>query len=327
MKTLVPSVRLFALAAVLLALAPGRAAADPPVIFVSSANGGTPNGDVPAFSATGATATNYTTPSSFQNPQGLAYDPANNTLYVADNGTSKIRTFNVTTGAETTASTGFTSATGLSSPYGLAYSGGMLYAANSSANTVTAYNAANGAQITSFTSPTGLSHPFGLAVSGTMLYVASEQGNTITAFNLAMGTTTFTINDPNTPTAVALYGNDLFVSNLGNITVSEYDATTGNVINASFAANTSGAYGLAILGNLLLVASDETKGGVDAYGIPAMATTGNMPTSITPGFITNLNQPFFIAVVPEPSTWALLGVGIAGLGVVTLRQRRRLHAA
>ena len=26
-------------------------------------------------------------------------------------------------------------------------------------------------------------------------------------------------------------------------------------------------------------------------------------------------------VVPEPSTWALLGVGTAGLGVVTLRRR------
>ena len=27
------------------------------------------------------------------------------------------------------------------------------------------------------------------------------------------------------------------------------------------------------------------------------------------------------AVVPEPSTWALLGVGVAGLGIVTLRRR------
>ena len=32
-------------------------------------------------------------------------------------------------------------------------------------------------------------------------------------------------------------------------------------------------------------------------------------------------------VVPEPSTWALLGVGVAGLGVVTLRRRRAVPLA
>ena len=38
------------------------------------------------------------------------------------------------------------------------------------------------------------------------------------------------------------------------------------------------------------------------------------------GLLTVLAGP---AAVPEPSTWAMLGVGVAGLGVVTLRQRAR----
>ena len=38
---------------------------------------------------------------------------------------------------------------------------------------------------------------------------------------------------------------------------------------------------------------------------------------------TGLNDPFGLAFrVPEPSTWALLGVDAADLVVVTLRRRR-----
>ena len=69
--------RLLALAVLLLALAPGRAAADPAAIFLSNAYTGT----VPAYSATGAAATGYTVPAGFMYAEGVAYNPANNTLY------------------------------------------------------------------------------------------------------------------------------------------------------------------------------------------------------------------------------------------------------
>ncbi len=76
----------------------------------------------------------------------------------------------------------------------------MLYATSIGANTVTAYNAATGAAVTGgFTSPAGFTPVTGLE----------------------------------TPFSVALYGNDLFVTNGANI-VGEYDATTGAVLNASF---------------------------------------------------------------------------------------------
>ena len=50
----------------------------------------------------------------------------------------------------------------------------------------------------------------------------------------------------------------------------------------------------------------------------------NTPTSADPSFLSGLNSPAFLAVVPEPSTWTLLGLGITGLGVAALRQRRAL---
>ena len=34
-----------------------------------------------------------------------------------------------------------------------------------------------------------------------------------------------------------------------------------------------------------------------------------------------------VGAVPEPSTWAMMGVGVAGLGVVTLRRRRAVRLA
>ncbi len=51
---------------------------------------------------------------------------------------------------------------------------------------------------------------------------------------------------------------------------------------------------------------------MDAYGIPDVATASNTPTSETLGYLTGLNAPRDILVlrVPEPSTWALLSVGV-----------------
>ena len=311
-----------ALAAVLLALAPGRAAADPAAIFVGNYNGGSPNADVLAYDATGAAATGYAAPTGFSNPKGIAYNPASGMLYVADINAGKIRTFNAATGMET--SIGFASAAGLDYPIGLALNAGVLYAANYYGNTaVTAYNAATGAAVTSgFTSPTGLSNPYGLAVNNTMLFVANYGNGTLGAYNLATGVASFTITGLSGPTGVALFGNDLFVANTNGTTVGEYDARSGAVINASFVTGLSVPEGLAILGNRLLVAIDSGST-VGAYGIPDTAATGNVPTSATPSFLTGLNGPTFIAIgnIPEPSTWMLLGMGAGMLGLATLRRR------
>ena len=321
------SLALAALVATLLALAPGRAAADPAAIFVSTGNYDA--GYVPAYDSTGAGATGYTAPSGLTLPEGLAWNPANGMLYVADAQTSQIRTFNAANGAET--SIGFANATGLVGPEGLALNAGVLYAANFGGTAVTAYNAANGARVTSgFKSPTVPKGSTGLAVNATTLFVANENNNTLGAFNLATGTAAagFTpiTTGLNRPLGVALFGNDLFVANLSSQTVGEYDATTGAVINASFVTGVANPYGLAILGNRLLVA-DNLNNTVGAYGIPAVALLNNVPTSSNASFLTVPDGPTYVAIanVPEPSTWALLTLGTAALGLA-LRRRAAARA-
>jgi glucose/arabinose dehydrogenase len=70
--------------------------------------------------------------------------------------------------------------------------------------------------------------------------------------------------------------------------VSEYDATTGAVINASLITGLSNPGGLAVKGNTLFVANSD-GGTVGKYD----ATTGG---AINPGFITGLETPSGIAL-------------------------------
>ena len=292
-----------------------------PTIYVSSFNNG--SGSEPAFNADGTAASGYTAPSGFGDPEGVAVDPATNTLYVADAAHNTISTFNATTGAAT--NIGFASAAGLNQPYGMLQVGSNLLVANNGngSNTILAFNAANGQAGTGFTSPTGLNGPAGLASLGTTLFVSNLGNNTVGAYNLAMGgaaVSSFTpISGLNGPLGLAVYGNDLFVANNDGSTVGEYNATTGAVINASFVTGLSQPWGLAVLGGNLLAAND---GGttVGEYGIPATATLGNTPTSSNANFLIGLDFPDFIAVVPEPSTWAFVAAGVGLLGL-TLRRR------
>ena len=305
-------------APLLLALAPGRARRRPasdlrePTSSPPNSNG-TPASTVPAFSANGAPATGYATPTGFLSPTGVAYNPTNNTVYVDDSPENTIRTFNATTGAETTTSTGFGDVPGLNRPLGLAYRGGMLYAANSMSNTITAYNAANGQPVTSgFTSPSDVSEPTSITLTATTLYVVSQGTAAVYAFKPRHWRAHARFPDDLRPKLSGqrdpLLATTLFVSQRGNNSpglVGEYDATTGLAINANFLTGLNNPTGLGIMGSQLLVVSNGA-GSIGAYGIPALP--GGGPTSTNPNFITGLNSPAAFAVVPEPGTWALMGL-------------------
>ncbi len=113
-------------------------------------------------------------------PQGLAFNPLNGNLYVANAGTNQILIYSETgTTSPSFTQIGQISGTELSSPVRLAFDGsGNLFVANAVGNTVTVYDSTNtnipGATIT------GLTHPLGVAVDANgFVFVGNNGANTI----------------------------------------------------------------------------------------------------------------------------------------------------
>ena len=109
-------------------------------------------------------------------------------------------------------------------------------------------------------------------------------------------------------TASAQY---LYVANTNYIGL--YDATTGAAINTNFISGLHYAQGMAVLGTNLFVANGDTLS-IAEYN----AFTGAL---ISSNFITGLNSPLAMLVAaPEPSTYALFGLG--GLALLIAARRR-----
>lgn len=166
-----------------------------------------------------------------------------NVLYVGDTGGSgAIGTYNATTGAVINAD--FISSSDFF-VFGAALSGNTLYVATSNGisftdNRIRTYDAITGAVINP-TFITGLinpvsSYPF---ISGGSLYFDVNNGNgtaTVMKYNASTGTGGSFISTSFIPKGLATDdSNDLFVGDFNNSTVREYNATTGALINATFA--------------------------------------------------------------------------------------------
>jgi hypothetical protein len=95
--------------------------------------------------------------------------------------------------------------------------------------------------------------------------------------------------------AIALSGNNLFVTNNGGSTVGEYSATTGAAINSNFITGLSYPSGLVLSGNNLFVANV----GSDTIG-EYNVTTG---AAINANFITGLNIPTRSRCRATTSSW------------------------
>lgn len=283
-------------------------------IFVAN-QGGTPNsGSVSIFDPSGNLVGAPIT-AGMNDPMGLAFDKSGN-LYVANYYGTTVSEYN---SGGTLVNAAFASA-GIGSE-GLAFdSRGNLYVANVN-GTVSEFNSSgqliNANFVSSLNGPLPLNRIDGLAFDNSgNLYVAymvgpiakfDSNGNLINA-SFATSSEPFDV-------AFDKSGN-LYASNYSSTssgTVSKFDAN-GNLINASFASGLTGAAGLAFdsSGNLFVAnINNNTVSEFDSSG--RLIHTISSPT---------LGAPTFIAIqpVPEPSTWALLAVGMTAF----LGLRRRL---
>lgn len=112
-------------------------------------------------------------------------------------------------------------------------------------------------------------------------------------FNSLSGPTTFNVPNPAAQTT--------FVSENSITGLFASQATIDNIFTKALALNATGKAGL-------LAVNDPTKGGGAGFGtIVSKITVLATPNSVTPA-------------IPEPSTYALMGLGLVGIGLVARRR-------
>jgi hypothetical protein len=169
----------------------------------------------------------------------------------------------------------------------------------------------------------GLNGPKGIAVSGSDLFVASEGSGTIGEYTTAGATVNAAlVSGLNTPQGLAVSGSDLFVVNLLANTIGEY-TTAGATVNAALVTGLNGPGGVAVSGSDLFVTNFNT-GTIGEY-----TTAG---ATVNAALVLGLGDigPTYLVVtaspsVPEPSTWAMMLLGFAGLGLAGYRRARAGH--
>jgi len=204
-------------------------------------------------------------------------------------------------------------------PEGLAISGTLLFVSNIDSGSINEYDTDGTLLHANLIS--SLDQPVGMLISGSDLFVANGAANTINEY-LLDGTPVGAgplISGLNGPSGMALIGSNLFITNYGSGTdpdgsISEY-TLTGSLVS-TLVSGVVGPSQIATDGSNLFV-TYKNSGTVEEYNATTGAIIGTDP------LISGLFFPFGIAVVPEPSTWALLALGMGMLGYVQFRRTRR----
>src|SRR6267143_1697619 len=219
-------------------------------------------------------------------PLGGAFGPDSN-LYVASSSSpGEVSRFNGSTGAAIGASFGSGQ---LSNPEGLTFGpDGNLYVAGGDTKSVLRYDPTTGAFIDAF--------------------VPAGSGGLTSARGVVFGP-----------------DGNLYVTSFGTGQVLRYDGTTGAFIDAFVSAGLGGLSlprGLTFVPDGNLYVGSFGSGDVFRYN----GSTGAFINDFVPAGSGGLGGPtflaFFSAPVPEPSTWLLLGSGLAGMMLWRRRTER-----
>jgi hypothetical protein len=161
-------------------------------------------------------------------------------------------------------------------------------------------------------------------VSGSNLFVTSfgkigEYTTSGATVNASLITTV------STPQGIALSGGNLFVTDWSTGTIGEF-TTLGVTVNASLISVAPGPADIAVSGSNLFVSNIGTYDGT-TY-VPNSGTIGEYTISgavVNASLITGVNYPYGIAIVPEPSTLALLALGVGAWLFVRRRWALRMN--
>jgi sugar lactone lactonase YvrE len=231
-------------------------------------------------------------------PNGMAFDSAGN-LYVVSWGTFTITKI-TPSGVASVLGTGAAGGTCLAFD-----SAGNLYAGDVLDNTIEKFTPGG---VGSVFASTGLNYPSGLAFDKAgNLYVANANGNSIEKFTPAGVGSVFASTGLNRPIGLTF-------DKAGNLYAANY---FGGSIEKFTPAGVGSVYGTVKLdpagiafdsaGNLFV--ADELAG-------PGLSNITKTPLGGGVGSVfttSNISEPIYIAVIPEPSAIALLGLGLLGL--------------
>jgi PEP-CTERM motif-containing protein len=124
---------------------------------------------------------------------------------------------------------------------------------------------------------------------------------------------------------IAMSGSDLFVTNvpIGGIgTIGEY-TTAGATVNAALISGLPGPVGIAVDGSDLFVAKllPLGSGSIGEYTTAGATVNARLISGLGVAFPAGIAIASGPSAIPEPSTWAMMLLGFAGVGFAAYRRR------